>query len=177
MVYELKVKLDKKWLAAGIGFMIMISLAWLFWKTSSGTAGHQLMSLNKEMEGRLQRQKQPETQGNTASASPVQQESKTPSPDLASPAGQIAETSPVSTIDPVPAKEESNKAGKKTVNINTATEQQLIELPGIGKSKAKAILAYRQQKGTFRSIRELLEVKGIGEKMLAKLIPYMRLNN
>nr|WP_313779604.1 ComEA family DNA-binding protein [Paenibacillus larvae] len=66
---------------------------------------------------------------------------------------------------------------KKTVNINTATEQQLIELPGIGKSKAKAILAYRQQKGTFRSIRELLEVKGIGEKMLAKLIPYMRLNN
>ncbi|MEV2359685.1 ComEA family DNA-binding protein [Paenibacillus larvae] len=162
MVYELKVKLDKKWLAAGIGFMIMISLAWLFWKTSSGTAGHQLMSLNKEMEGRLQRQKQPETQGNTASASP---------------AGQIAETSPVSTIDPVPAKEESNKAGKKTVNINTATEQQLIELPGIGKSKAKAILAYRQQKGTFRSIRELLEVKGIGEKMLAKLIPYMRLNN
>ncbi|MDT2238629.1 helix-hairpin-helix domain-containing protein [Paenibacillus larvae] len=47
----------------------------------------------------------------------------------------------------------------------------------MGKSKAKAILAYRQQKGTFRSIRELLEVKGIGEKMLAKLIPYMRLNN
>ncbi|MDT2313472.1 hypothetical protein [Paenibacillus larvae] len=57
MVYELKVKLDKKWLAAGIGFMIMISLAWLFWKTSSGTAGHQLMSLNKEMEGEASKAK------------------------------------------------------------------------------------------------------------------------
>lgn len=177
MVSELKVKSEKKWLAAGIGFIITLSLAWLFWKVTSGTAGHEMISLNNEMEGRLQKQKQPEIKGDPPSALPVQQENKTTPSDFSPSGEQIAETSPVPSPDPAPPKKENNQTGQKTININTATEQQLMELPGIGKSKAKAILAYRMQKGTFRSIHELLEVKGIGEKMLAKLIPYVRLAN
>jgi competence protein ComEA len=55
------------------------------------------------------------------------------------------------------------------LDLNTATLKQLDELPGIGESKAKAILDYRLKKGRFSRIEELMEVKGIGEKMLEKL--------
>ncbi|MGO4273079.1 helix-hairpin-helix domain-containing protein [Paenibacillus sp. TAF58] len=55
------------------------------------------------------------------------------------------------------------------LDLNTATLKQLDEIPGIGESKAKAILDYRLKKGRFSRIEELVEVKGIGEKMLEKL--------
>lgn len=55
------------------------------------------------------------------------------------------------------------------VNINTATEEELKALPGIGPSKAAAIVAYRSQNGGFKSVDELKNVKGIGEGILAKL--------
>ncbi|XOQ49144.1 MAG: ComE operon protein 1 [Eubacteriales bacterium] len=55
------------------------------------------------------------------------------------------------------------------VNINTATEEQLCELDGVGPVIAKRILDYRQKKGKFSSIEELKNVSGIGEKTFAKL--------
>ncbi len=55
------------------------------------------------------------------------------------------------------------------VNINTATKEQLMTLDGIGEVKAEAILEYRRENGNFRSLDELLEVKGIGEKTLEKI--------
>lgn len=57
------------------------------------------------------------------------------------------------------------------VNINTATEQELTALPGIGAAKAKAIVAYREKNGAFKSVDELDNVKGIGPKLLEKLKP------
>ena len=54
------------------------------------------------------------------------------------------------------------------VNINTATAEQLTELKGIGPNKAKAIVQYRQEKGPFSSIEELVLVKGIGQSTLKK---------
>lgn len=50
------------------------------------------------------------------------------------------------------------------VNINTANENELMELPGIGKSKAGAIIEYRQ-KSKFNSIDEIKNVPGIGDKI------------
>ncbi|WP_261381424.1 ComEA family DNA-binding protein [Paenibacillus cremeus] len=56
------------------------------------------------------------------------------------------------------------------INLNTATAQQLDALPGIGASRAQAIIAMRQQLGgRFQSVNQLLEVKGIGEKSLEQL--------
>ena len=55
------------------------------------------------------------------------------------------------------------------VNINTADEATLMALNGIGESKAKAILEYRQKNGPFKSVDDLMKVKGIGDKTLAQL--------
>lgn len=59
------------------------------------------------------------------------------------------------------------------VNINTADKKLLTQLPGIGPVTADSILQYRKANGEFKSIDELTKVKGIGDKTLAKLKPYL----
>ncbi|MDA8165564.1 MAG: ComEA family DNA-binding protein [Desulfobacteraceae bacterium] len=55
------------------------------------------------------------------------------------------------------------------VNINTASQQELETLPGIGPAKAKAILKYRAEKGPFQRVDDLAKVKGVGPKNLERL--------
>jgi competence protein ComEA len=57
------------------------------------------------------------------------------------------------------------------VNINTATADELEALPGIGPVLAQRIVDYREQHGPFRSVRDLLNVSGIGDSHLADLAP------
>ena len=57
------------------------------------------------------------------------------------------------------------------VNLNTATQAQLEELPGIGPTYAQAILAERQRRGGFTSVNDLRSVRGIGDKRFAELAP------
>ena len=61
-------------------------------------------------------------------------------------------------------------------DLNTATEEQLISLPGIGEEITGRIIAYRDEVGAFVSVDELLNVKGIGEKKLADIRPYLYVN-
>jgi competence protein ComEA len=61
------------------------------------------------------------------------------------------------------------------VNVNTASLEELQLLPGIGETRARAILAARKERGSFKSLDELVEVKGIGETSLARLRPYLTL--
>lgn len=55
------------------------------------------------------------------------------------------------------------------VNINTATPADLDGVKGIGPSKAQAIVDYRSKHGPFKSLDDLKNVKGFGEKSIAKL--------
>lgn len=55
------------------------------------------------------------------------------------------------------------------VNLNTATKDDLVALPGIGPAKAQAILDYRNQHGPFRAIEDVRKVKGIGEKLFLQI--------
>ncbi|HAM81317.1 helix-hairpin-helix domain-containing protein [Ornithinibacillus bavariensis] len=62
---------------------------------------------------------------------------------------------------------EQSKQGK--VRINYASEEEIQQLPGIGPSKARAIIQYREEFGYFKQVEDLLEVSGIGEKTLDAL--------
>ena len=55
------------------------------------------------------------------------------------------------------------------VNLNSATQAELEALPGIGPSLAGSIIAERERRGGFRSVNELRDVRGIGEKRFADL--------
>ncbi len=60
-------------------------------------------------------------------------------------------------------------AAEGTIDLNTATAKQLEQLPGIGKEIAQRIVSYRKDIGAFKSLDELLRVKGIGKEKLAKV--------
>jgi competence protein ComEA len=51
--------------------------------------------------------------------------------------------------------------------------EELVELPGIGEQVAKRIVAYREENGPFESTKELMNVRGIGEKSYLKLERYL----
>jgi len=59
------------------------------------------------------------------------------------------------------------------VNINTATQEQLETLPGLGAKVAQRIIDYRQKNGNFKKVEDLMNVKGIGEKSFLKLEPML----
>jgi len=67
----------------------------------------------------------------------------------------------------------STDAAKKVVNINTATAAELTRLPRVGEKLAQRIVDHRQQHGAFRRPEDLMEVKGVGEKMFQSLKPYV----
>ncbi len=65
--------------------------------------------------------------------------------------------------------ESGHGGGSELIDINRASSEQLQQLVGIGPTKARAIIEYREQKGGFQNVRQLMEVKGIGPKTFAKI--------
>jgi competence protein ComEA len=102
--------------------------------------------------------------GDTASATPAAELPGSPPPAPDGPGsfpGAGKGSSPVA----------SGPAGP--INLNRADAAALMRLKGIGAKTAEAILAWRRVHGPFRDIRDLLNIKGIGEKKLEKLGPHI----
>jgi competence protein ComEA len=66
---------------------------------------------------------------------------------------------------------ETSSAGQ-VVNLNTATAKELSYLPGVGQSKAEAIIKYRSNR-QFKKVEDLMRVKGIGRKTFKKIRAYL----
>ena len=67
-------------------------------------------------------------------------------------------------------------AGSKKVNINQASAVQLAYLPRVGAKAADRIVEYRKAHGSFSRTEELMEVKGVGERLYGELKPYVALS-
>ena len=86
-----------------------------------------------------------------------------PAAGAANGAGTTAATAPAGTAGG------AGTAPGQKLNLNTASPEQLDQLDGVGPATAQKIVAYRQAHGGFRSVTELDQVPGIGEKKLAAL--------
>jgi competence protein ComEA len=75
------------------------------------------------------------------------------------------------------ASDSSKLAPGEKININTASVEELDRLPGIGKSKAQAIVDYRNENGSFKSLEDIQKVKGIKSGEYSKLKDHIKLSN
>lgn len=69
--------------------------------------------------------------------------------------------------------EQQVNAGNGLIDLNSADAKQLCQIPGIGESRAEAIIKYRDAKGGFESPEELMQVPGIKEGIYARVSPYI----
>jgi len=67
---------------------------------------------------------------------------------------------------------DTGSAANPVVNINTATAAELALLPGVGPSKAEAIVKYRAA-SPFKQVDQIMRVKGIGKKSFQSMKPYL----
>jgi competence protein ComEA len=63
----------------------------------------------------------------------------------------------------------------QTLNVNTASESELVALPGVGPGLARRIVEYRTANGPFQSVDDLQNVSGIGPSKFERMAPYIRL--
>ena len=89
-------------------------------------------------------------------------------------ADQPAAEDPLPTADS--SRPDSLLEGER-INVNTAGYYDLMRLPGIGEKRARAILDWREEHGGFSAPEQLLEIRGIGEKILEGLLPYIELGS
>ena len=78
--------------------------------------------------------------------------------------------------NPTSSNDAKDKQLPVSININTATAIELEQLAGVGPSTAKAIIAFREKNGSFKTVEDLLNVRGIGPAKLSEILPQARVN-
>ncbi len=68
----------------------------------------------------------------------------------------------------------SDNGDTAPVDLNSATREQLMQVKGIGPALADRIVEFRKEHGPFRRVEDILKVRGVGEKSLAKLRPFLK---
>lgn len=92
----------------------------------------------------------------------------------AAPAAQLAPRAAASTTDrDAPPRRTSKQSVTGKLNLNTATEDQLMLLPSVGPAKAERIVAWRKKNGGFKRVADLRRVKGFGYKTFKRLEPLL----
>ncbi|MBA3459293.1 MAG: helix-hairpin-helix domain-containing protein [Deltaproteobacteria bacterium] len=89
----------------------------------------------------------------------------------AAPAALPAKSAAAVTDPEPPARVPKRPTGK--LNLNTATEEQLMLLPSVGPAKAERIVTWRKKNGTFKRVADLRRVKGFGYKTFKRLEPLL----
>jgi competence protein ComEA len=87
--------------------------------------------------------------------------------------GQARPTPASPTADPEPPPRIVKKEVTGKLNLNTATEEQLMLLPSVGPSKADRIVAWRKKNGGFKRTADLRRVKGFGYRTFKRLAPFL----
>ncbi|KWZ75112.1 comEA protein [Alloscardovia omnicolens] len=90
------------------------------------------------------------------------------------PAEQSAEQQSQQQSSEQPAEQQTQAAPDPRININTASVDQLQNIPGVGPVTAQKILDYRSSHGSFASVDDLMEISGIGAKTLEKMRSHVR---
>ncbi|MBE5949134.1 MAG: hypothetical protein E7261_08920 [Lachnospiraceae bacterium] len=72
---------------------------------------------------------------------------------------------------------DNSEKDKLSININTASRDELMQLPGIGESKADSIILYRNEYGSFKSKEDIMLVDGIKEVVYDKIKDYIKIQN
>lgn len=88
----------------------------------------------------------------------------------------VSGATPVDAADVTKAtfvSEKSRATPENPVDLNRADAAGLMSVPGIGPALADRIVAFREEHGPFRRVEDLLKVRGIGERSLEKLRPYL----
>ncbi|MBI5645871.1 MAG: helix-hairpin-helix domain-containing protein [Ignavibacteriae bacterium] len=67
----------------------------------------------------------------------------------------------------------SETPAEASINLNTASAENLATLPGVGPSIARRIIEYRDSQGIFQAVEDLMNVKGIGPKKFERIKPYL----
>ena len=108
-----------------------------------------------------------------AVVSQVSQQLVPQEPAESSPSPEESSDAELSEEDPLESEGPQEVLVEKSININTASLEELDSLPGVGPVIAQRIIDYREANNGFYDIQEIMDVSGIGEKTYAKLEPYI----